>query len=168
MPLSMYRASVPVFTQVLTCLAGLIDKAAAHADAHGFDPALLTGYRLAPDMLPFARQIQIATDMAKNGASRLAGHEPPSFPDTETTLDELKERIERALHHVQSFRPDEIDGSEEHPITIKIGGHPTTLTGERYLINFVLPNVLFHATTAYDILRHAGLPLGKKDFLGEL
>ena len=167
MALSMYRASVPLFVQVLQSMSAIIDKAEAHCEARKIDPAVLLGYRLAPDMYPLSRQFQIAADMAKGGAARLAGVEPPSYPDTETTFPELKARLAKTLDFVQSFTPDQIDGSDERQVTIQGGGNTFTFTGEAYLIHFVIPNVLFHAATAYDILRHAGLELGKRDFIGQ-
>src|SRR5579862_1111354 len=168
MAISMYRASVPLFVQVLNSLSAIIDKAEAHCEARKIDPAVLIGYRLAPDMYPLSRQLQIVSDMTRGAAARLAGTEPPSWPDTETTFAELKARLAKTLDFVQGFRPDQIDGSDERQVTIQGGGNTFTFTGESYLIHFVMPNVLFHAATFYDILRHAGLELGKRDFIGQV
>lgn len=168
MSLSMYQASVPVFAQVLTALAKVLDKAEAHAAARKIDPAVLLGCRLAPDMFPLSRQVQTACDMAKGAAARLAGVEVPSWPDNETTFAGLKDRIGKTVGFVQSFKPAQIDGSEEREVTLKLGGNSVTFTGQAYLVHFVLPNFYFHATAAYAILRHNGVELGKRDFLGQV
>ena len=166
MPLSMYQASVPVFVRVLNNLSAILDKGLADAEARKIDPDVLVRARLAPDMHPLSRQVQIATDQAKGGAARLAGVEPPSFPDTESTFAELKERIAKTVAFVQSIGADKIDGSEDRQITLKFPGGEFNFTGVDYLQNFVLPNIYFHATAAYAILRHNGVPVGKRDFLG--
>jgi hypothetical protein len=165
MAISMYRASTPAFVQTLSALAKIIDKAAAHCAAKKIDPTTLLNTRLYPDMFPLVRQVQIACDFAKNTAARLAGVEAPSIPDEEKTLEELKSRIAKTIDFVNSVPPSQIDGSEEKDITFPVGGKPMTLKGEPYLVNFALPNFYFHATTAYDILRHCGLEIGKRDFL---
>lgn len=162
----MYQASIPAFQQTLEALSAIIDKASAHASAKKIDAAYLAGDRLAPDMLPFPRQIFIACDFAKNTAARLAGVEPPKFADEEKTFDELKARIKKTLDYLDTIKPAQIDGSENRDITIPIAGAPTTFKGQAYLVNFALPNFYFHATTAYAILRHNGVELGKRDFLG--
>ena len=163
----MYQASVPAFLRSLQNLSGILDKAAAHAAAKKIDPSIFIAARLSPDMLAFAKQVQIASDFAKNTAARLAGVEPPKFADEEKTFDELKARIAKASDYVKSIKADQIDGSEERDITIPIGGKPTTFKGQPYLVNFALPNFYFHLTTAYAILRHNGVELGKWDFLGK-
>jgi uncharacterized protein len=168
MPLSMYQASVPAFLQMLNSLAAVLDKAAAHATDRKIDPAVLLAYRLAPDMFPLIRQIRIAADFPKSCCARLARVEIPSYADNETTFAELKERIARIVQFVQTFRPEAIDGSEEREIVLTVGGQPMTFMGQQYLVNFVLPNFYFHVTTAYGILRHCGVPLGKRDFLGAI
>ncbi|MGO8918952.1 MAG: DUF1993 family protein [Stellaceae bacterium] len=166
MPLSMYQASIPVFTRALGILSTLLDKAAAHAEARKIDPAVFINARLAPDMFPLARQVQAASDAAKSCAARLAGIEVPSFPDTETTFPELKARIAKTVDFLESVRPAQIDGSEERVITLKLRGTEVGFPGQRYLLAFILPNFFFHVTTAYDILRHNGLEIGKLDYLG--
>lgn len=164
--ISMYSASIPGFIRALHGLAHVLRLGEAHAKTQDIDPDSLLQLRLIEDMYPLLRQVQIATDMAKNGASRLAGIEPPAFPDEEATLAQLQARIERALAHLQSIRPEQVDGSESRSITIKVGGEPTAFTGHDYLLGFVLPNLYFHVTTAYGLLRQAGVPLGKPDFFG--
>jgi hypothetical protein len=162
----MYQASVPVFLQMLTALSAILDKAAEHARTSGTDPAELVNARLAPDMFPLARQVQIATDHAKGAAARLAGRDVPKYEDTESSFDELKARIAKTLDFVSSVEVGEIDGSEEREITLTVAGQPWTLYGQRYLLHFALPNFFFHVTTAYDILRHKGVQIGKRDFMG--
>lgn len=166
MSLSMYQAAVPTFVQMLSSLAAILEKAEAHCEQHKIDPAVLLGWRLAPDMYPLTRQVQIVTDQAKGAMARLAGVEVPSYPDTEATLDELKARIARTLAFVKSFTADQIDGTEDKDIVLRFGPNEFPFKGQQYLINFVLPNVYFHATTAYAILRHCGVAIGKRDFLG--
>lgn len=166
MTLSMYQASVPLFRTMLGALAGVLEKGAAFCAAKKIDPAVLVTARLAPDMFPLSRQVQIATDMARGAVARLAGAEVPSWDNTETTFAELGERITRALAFIDSFSPAQIDGSEDREIVLTTGGNTLKLTGQRYLIGFVIPNVLFHCTTAYAILRHNGVDIGKRDFLG--
>jgi len=166
MTLSMYQASVPAFVHFLTTLSAILDKAEAHCAEKKIDPSILINFRLRPDMLPLARQIQIATDGVKGCASRLAGAEVPSFPDTETTFAELKARIAKTIAHVQSFSAAQIDGSEDKDITLKFGPTEYKFKGQGYLTHFVLPNFYFHITTTYAILRHCGVEIGKRDFLG--
>lgn len=166
MPLSMYQASVPVFQQMLKALSANLDKGAAFADAKGIPHADLIGARLAPDMFPLVRQVQIATDHAKGATARLSGRETPKFEDTESTLPELKARIAKTLDFVSTVPASEIDGSEERDITITVAGQPRTLKGQRYLIHNALPNFFFHVTTAYDILRSQGVEVGKRDYMG--
>jgi hypothetical protein len=162
MPLSMYRASIPVLVRGLTNLSAVLRKGAAHPRS-----AALIEARLAPDMLTLAGQIQRASDTSKGCAARLAGIESPRFPDEEKTFADLQERIAKTVAFLESVKPEQIDGSETRSIEFKAG--PTTLnfTGESYLLTFVLPNFFFHVTTAYAILRHKGVTLGKMDYLGE-
>ena len=168
MSLSMYQASVPVFVQVLGALSGVLEKAQAHAAAKKIDPAVLVAARLAPDMLPFSSQIQIACDFAKGATARLAGAEVPSWPDQEKTFANLLERVKRTADFVQTFKPAQIDGSEERDVKISVAGQPVTFKGQPYLLHFVMPNFFFHATVAYAILRHNGVELGKRDFVGRV
>lgn len=162
----MYQASVPTFLRQLQALSVILDKAMAHAQSTGLDPAQLTTARLAPDMLPFTNQIFIATDTAKGCAARLAGVEAPVFADSETTLPELQARIGKTLDYLKTFRPEQIDGSEERAVTLKLRSGEVTFTGLSYLQTFAMPNFFFHVTTAYGLLRQQGVPLGKLDFLG--
>jgi hypothetical protein len=168
MALSMYQASVPVFTQILGALGNVLSKAEAHAAAKKIDSAVLPACRLFPDMLPLSRQLHIACDFAKSATARLAGIEVPSWPDDEKTLAEFQARIAKTADYVQGIKPTQIDGSEEREITLKMRDATRTFKGQAYLLHFVLPNFFFHATTAYDILRHNGVELGKRDFLGQV
>ena len=165
MPMSMYRASVPIFLQILPALSAVLDKAAAHATAKKIDPQVFIDSRLYPDMFPLSRQIQIATDFAKGACARLAGVEPPKYADTERNFDDLKARIAKTVDFIKEFNPAQIDGSEERDISLMLGGQPQKFKGENYLTELVLPNFFFHATTAYAILRHNGVELGKQDFM---
>jgi len=166
MSISMYQASVPVFIRYLGNLKAILEKAARHAEARKLDPATLVSSRLFPDMLPLSRQIQLASDMAKSGPSRLAGAEPPRFEDTESTIPQLLERIDKTVAHLKSFSTGQIDGSEERSISLNTANGPLNLKGLPYLTQFLLPNFVFHVTTAYGILRHNGVELGKADYLG--
>lgn len=167
MSLTMHSASVPVFVRMLNNLLRWLDKAQAHAEQRGFDSANYLGLRLAPDMLALGRQIQIASDAAKGCVSRLAGVEVPKWPDTESTFDELRARVQRTIEHVQGFAPAQIDGSESREVLVPIrGGEVLRYDGETYLKHHALPNFFFHVTTAYALLRHAGVDLGKADYLG--
>ena len=168
MALSMYQASVPVFVKTLGNLAAILDKAASFAAAKKVDQSVLLGYRLAPDMLNLARQVQIATDHAKGTSARLAGMEPPSFEDTEASFAELKARIDKAIAFLDTLKPAQVDGSEEREVTLKIGANTRTYKGQPYLLHHALPNFFFHVTTAYGILRHCGVELGKKDYIGQV
>jgi hypothetical protein len=168
MTISMYQASVPVFIQQLQALSAVLDKAAAYASAKKIDPAVLLNARLFPDMFPLARQVQIACDFAKGVPARLAGVEVPAFEDNEKDFAELKARIERTSAFAKTLKPAQIDGSEDRDVTIKLGGNPVTFKGQPYLLNFALPNFYFHATAAYAILRHCGVELGKRDFIGQV
>ncbi|MDN3575587.1 DUF1993 domain-containing protein [Chitinimonas viridis] len=166
MSLSMYQASIPVFIRMLGNLSAILDKGAKHAEAKQFDPSVLVNSRLAPDMFPLARQIQIATDGAKGCAARLAGIDIPVFEDTETTIDELQARIAKTVAFLQSVSAAQIDGTEEKLVTLKLRGREAQFAGQAYLLNFVLPNFYFHVTTTYAILRHNGVEIGKPDYLG--
>lgn len=166
MSLTMYQASIPVFIRMLGNLSAILEKAAAHAETKKIDPSVFVNARLAPDMYPLSRQIQIATDMAKGCAARLAGIEIPSYADTESTFPELQERIAKTVDFLQSVSAEQIDGSEERTVTLKIHGKELNFLGQPYLLNYVLPNFYFHITTAYAILRHNGLEIGKMDFIG--
>lgn len=167
MALSMYQASVPVFVRMLTQLSSILEKGEAYAVAKKIDPAVLIQGRLAPDMFPLSRQIQIACDTAKGCGARLAGVEIPAFPDTETSFAELRARIQKTLDYLKTFSAAQIDGSEERPVTLKIRGNMMTLSGQTYLLQHALPNLFFHVTTAYAILRRDGVELGKPDYLGK-
>ncbi len=166
MTISMSSASLPVFKTMLSNLSHILEKAQAHAEARKFDPAALLQFRLAPDMLPFTRQVLIACDNAKNGTARLSGVEAPKFDDSETTFAELKTRIQKTLDYLATVPPESVDGTEDKEITFPVGRESTrTMKGEAYLKHWVLPNFFFHITTAYVILRHNGVELGKSDYL---
>jgi len=168
MPFSMSQASLPVFEIGLNALSGVLDKAAAYAAAKKVDPAVLLGWRLAPDMFALARQVQVACDQAKNGAARLAGAEPPKFEDTETSLDQLKGRIARTVTYIKGLDGKAIDASADREITFPLGPTKGQMKGGDFLNHFVLPNFYFHLTAAYAIVRHCGVELGKRDFLGAI
>jgi uncharacterized protein len=166
MSISMSSASVPICVAMLGNLGHFLDKAQAFVDTRKCEPTALTQYRLAPDMLPFARQVLIACDAAKNGIARLSGEAAPKFDDTETTIAELKERIAKTISYLQSVPAEKINGTEEREITFPVGRDATrTLSGEAYLKHWMLPNLFFHVTTAYAILRHNGVDIGKADYL---
>ena len=168
MSLSMHSASAPVLVKMLGNLLGWMDKAQAHAEARKFDTGNYLGLRLAPDMLPFTKQIQIACDAAKFGVARLAGVEAPKFEDNETSIAELRERIRKTIAYVQSVPAEQIDGTDAKDVVVPRRDGSMTLKGEIYLKHFVLPNFFFHVTTAYALLRHNGVELGKSDYLGTL
>jgi hypothetical protein len=162
----MYSASVPVFQHMLKNLVHILDKGEQYAAARKFDPAVLTTYRLAPDMLPFTRQILIACDAAKNGVARISGVEAPKFEDNEATFPELKARVQKTLDYLASVPASALDGTEDKDITFPIGRDATrTMKAQAYLNTWALPNFFFHITTAYAILRHNGVELGKQDYL---
>ena len=168
MSLSMHQATAPGFVHILTQLKHVLKKAEDHAAAHKIDPAVLTGARLYPDMFPLNRQIQIATDQVKFCMARLSGTEAPKFEDTEKTFEELQARLDKTIAYIQSFKPAQIDGSEVKTIEVKpANGNPRKYQGMNYVFDSVYPNFFFHVTTAYDILRHNGVELGKADFLGD-
>ena len=166
MSLTMYQASIPVFIHMLGNLTKILDKAAAHAEAKKIDPAIFINARLAPDMYPLSRQIQIATDMAKGCAARLSVIEIPSYADDESTFPELQARIAKTVAFLQSVSAEQINGSEERPVSLKLHGKEIEFLGQPYLLHYALPNFYFHITTAYAILRHNGLEIGKMDFVG--
>ena len=168
MTISMYQASAATFIHKLSNLAAILEKAAAHAEAKGFDGRVLVNSRLFPDMLPLSSQIQIATDGVKGGVARLAGQQPPKYEDNEGTLPELVERVRKTIAYIKTFTPEQIDGSEERAITLQVGKHTLHFAGLPYLLDFVTPNFYFHITTAYNILRHNGVEIGKRDYLGEI
>ena len=166
MSISMYTASVTVFTRMLTNLLAFLEKSEAYATERKFKPDVLVNQRLAPDMLPLSSQIQIATDTAKGAVARLAGREVPSWPDNESTLADLKARVKKTIDYLASFKPADLDGSAVKQVVIKIGGEDVSVRGEDYLVGRATQNFYFHITTAYAILRHNGVPVGKRDFLG--
>ena len=166
MPLSISSVGISSFLTTLGAFSKILDKAAAHCAARKIDPSVLLAMRLAPDMLTFVKQVQLTCDFAKNTLGRLTG-EPPKFPDEEKSFDDLKARIARTVDYVKSFAPETLDAAEDKNVTFPIGPQQTmTLKGAQYLVGFALPNFYFHATTAYGILRHAGVEIGKRDFLG--
>jgi len=164
--ITIYDQLVPVFTKMLTALDKVLSKAEADAAARKIDPAVFVNGRLAPDMLPLTRQVQIMTDQAKGGASRLAGQESPKWADEEKNFADLHERIAKTIAHLNSFKPAQFDGAETRAIELKFPNATFNFTGKDYLLGFVVPNFYFHYTTAYAILRHNGVPVGKQDFLG--
>ena len=166
MPLSMYEMSVPLFIRTMRNLGAFLEKGRADAEARKYAPEILADARLAPDMHKLTRQVQIASDTVKNGAARLAGLEPPVMPDTETTFDELQARIARTIGFLETVPEAKLEGSETRQVTLKFPGREMTFTGADYLTRFVLPNLYFHTTTAYNILRHNGVQVGKMDFMG--
>jgi hypothetical protein len=167
MSFSMYQASVPVFLRALTNLRAVLQKGEAFAADKGFESSVLLNSRLIADMFPLTKQVQIATDMAVRGSARLAGTEPPSFPDTETDFAGLYARIDRAIEVVRGLNAAQFDGSETRMIDVpRRGRDPLRLDGQSYLLHYLLPNLFFHCTTTYAILREAGVALGKDDFMG--
>jgi len=162
----MYSASVPVFQHMLRNLIHILDKGEANARARKFDPAVLAGSRLAPDMLPFTRQVLIACDAAKLGVARISGREAPKFEDTESTFEELRVRIRKTLDYLDTVPPSALDGTEDKEITFPVGREATrTMNAQAYLTTWALPNFFFHVTTAYALLRHNGVDVGKADYL---
>lgn len=166
MSFSIYQASVPTLIRGLNQLQHILRKGSQYAELKGFDPAVLIHARLSPDMLPLARQIQIATDVAKGCGARLLGDTPPSYEDTESTFEELDARIEKTIAFLRSLSANDFDGAEQRAIQLKLGPYEVDFVGQTYLSSFVLPNFYFHLTTAYNILRHNGVELGKMDYLG--
>ena len=165
MSLTLYEASIPGYLRMLRNVLAMLDKAEAHAAANGIELSALLDTRLAPDMFPLLRQIQIISDAAKGGAARLAQVDPPSFPDVETTWPELKDRLVRTIAFIETIRPEQVDGGEDRTIEMKFPNMTMTFTGRDFLLGFSLPNFLFHVTTAYGLLRSQGVPLGKMDYL---
>ncbi len=167
MTLSMYQASVPVFVRMLKNLSAILDKGLAHAEARKIAPNVLPATRLVADMFPLNKQVQIATDHAKGAVARLAGVEVPKYEDNEQTLEELKVRIARTIGFIESFKPAQIDGTEERDIAFTLGGRDLQFKGMDYLVGFALPNFYFHMVTAYNILRENGVDIGKRDYLAK-
>jgi hypothetical protein len=161
----MYEASAPCFVNMLRSFDAILGKAQAHAAAKKIDPPALLTARLFPDMLTFVRQVQIASDHAKGAVGRLAGVELPKFEDNEQTFEELRARVAKTIAFIESVKPEQIDGSEARDITLKVGGKELTFKGQPYLVGFALPNFYFHLVTAYNILRHNGIEIGKRDYL---
>lgn len=168
MPLSMYQASVPVFVHKLGNLSAILKKGEAFAAAKKIEPSILINARLAPDMFPLSRQVQIASDIVKGCVARLAGVEVPNYKDTETTFSELQARITTTINFVQSIKAAQIDGSEERPISVKVTKGELNFKGQAFLLDFVLPNFYFHISITYAILRHSGVEIGKWDYLGAI
>jgi uncharacterized protein len=167
MPITMYQASIPPMIRALDNLGTVLQKGADYAEAKRIDPSVLLGTRLYPDMFPLSRQVQIASDIARRGAARLAGLEAPAIEDNETTFADLVERLQKTTEYLKTFTSEQIDGSEQRSIALPIGDKTLTFEGLPYLVSFILPNVYFHTTTAYGILRHCGIELGKMDYLGK-
>src|SRR6476646_12265371 len=168
MTISMYQASVPAFLSMLKNLAAFLDKAEAFAAEHKIAEDVLLNWRLTPDMFPFTRQVQIAADFAKGTSARLAGAEAPSCADEEASFADPKRRIAKTIAFVKSFKPGDIDGSEDRDITLTVGGQEMHFKGEPYLLRFALPNFYFHATSAYGLMRACGVTIGERDFLGAI
>lgn len=162
----MHRQSVAVFDRFLAALSGILDKAEAQCEARKFKPEIILADRLFPDMFSFTRQVQLACDFATRGTDRLTGNDPKGFPDTETRFAELRDRISAARGHLASFQPEDFAHAADRQITFKAGGQDMTMLGQDYLSFFALPQFFFHVTTAYDILRHNGIDLGKRDYMG--
>ena len=166
MALSMHQTSIPVFERMLKSLAAILDKAEASATARKIDPDVLINARLSPDMFPLKKQVQLASDFAKGAAARLSGKDIPKWEDTERTFPELKARIQKTLDYLASFKAADIDGAEARDINLTISQKPATLKGQVFLQNYAFPHFFFHVTTAYNILRHNGVDIGKRDFMG--
>ena len=166
MTLSMSQASIPVFQRGLKACSGLLDKAAAHCEANKIDPAVLLQYRLYPDMLPFTRQVQQVTEHSAGALARLAGSEPWKAENTETSFDALKARVQRALDAVGAVDPAKVDGTEDKALALQVGPRTVDFRGQQYLLGHALPNFFFHLATAHGILRHNGVVIGKRDFMG--
>jgi len=168
MSMSLYQITVPVFVRALSNLNAVLEKAKAHALDQKIEEAVFLNARLYPDMLPLSRQVQIATDIARGAAARLAGLEPPPYEDKEQSFDDLAARVQRTIEYMKALDPGQFDAAETREITRPVRGQPHKFTGANYLLQFATPNVYFHASTAYGILRHSGVPLGKADYLGVL
>jgi uncharacterized protein len=168
MPLSMHQISLPVFQRRLSALSAILDKADAFAAARKVEPEVLLNARLAPDMFPLKRQVQLASDFAKGAAARLSGQEIPKWEDTEASFADLKARIAKTNDYLGTFKPAQFDGSEERDIALTIAKQPVTMKGQAFLLNYAFPHFFFHVTTAYDILRHNGVEVGKRDYMGAI
>jgi hypothetical protein len=168
MAMSLYQVTVPVFVKTLSNLKAVLQKTKAHALDHKIEEAAFLNARLYPDMLPLTRQVQIATDIARGASARLAGLEPPPYEDNEQSFDDLAARIQRTIEYMKALDASQFDAADTREITRPLRGEPHKFTGINYLLQFATPNVYFHAATAYAILRHSGVPLGKADFLGAL
>lgn len=166
MSLSLYQASIPQFVRMFGNLSAILNKAVAYAEERKIDPAVLLNARLAPDMHPLTRQVQIASDVAKGCAARLAGVEPPSFADNESSFAELQARIGKTLDFIKSVTPEQINAGEGRDILLKFPNSEFSFKAPDYVLHFALPNFYFHVTTAYAILRHNGLGIGKMDYMG--
>lgn len=166
MPIPMYQAAVPTITRALKNLADVTAKGQQFAEAKKIPPEALINFRLYPDMLPFVKQIQIASDVSKGGCARLAGVEPPAYEDNEASFPELIERLRKTIAFLETLKPEQMDGAESRTITWTVRGNERSMVGLQYIFTHVLPNVFFHCTTAYDMLRHNGVEIGKMDFLG--
>ena len=165
--MSFYDASVGAYLQILGSLTGLLGKAEAHCKAKNIQPDVLLGARLYPDMLPLSRQVQLASDFAAKGCARLTDSEVPTTPDTETSFEDLRKRLAKTIDYVKGFKPAQFDGAETREVSFPLGPDKTmTLNGQQFLSNFSLPNFYFHAATAHGILRHNGVEIGKREFLG--
>jgi len=165
--MSFYDATVPAFLQILNSLSGLLTKAEAHCKAKNIQPEVLLGARLFPDMLPLNRQIQLASDFAAKSCARLTHSEVPSTPDTEKTFDELRQRLANTIEYVKTFKPAQFEGADTKDVTFPVGpNNSLTLKGQQFLNAFAFPNFYFHAATTHGILRHSGVEIGKRDFLG--
>jgi hypothetical protein len=168
MKISMYEASIPTFLHTLRNLKTFLEKGIAHAEGRKYDPNLLAATRLTADMLPLTRQVQIASDAAKGAAARLAGVDPPKFEDNEATLADLIARVGKTIDYLQGFKPEQLEGSDERTITIQTPRQTFTFPGLLFLRHWALPNFFFHVTTAYNLLRHNGVEIGKADYLGRV
>ena len=166
MTISMYQASAPRFVNMLSNLSAILDKAQAHVDAKKLDPEELMDSRFFPDMFPMKRQVQVACDSAKGVVARLAGVDIPKHDDSEQTLADLKARIEKTVEFINTLQPAQIDGTEDKDVAFRLGGQHVRFTGQQYLLGFALPNFYFHVATAYDLLRHAGVEVTKRDYIG--
>lgn len=166
MAVSMYTISVPVFVQILNALANVVDKAKTHCEARKLDEAFFLNNRLYPDMFPFVRQVRSACDHAVAASARIADIEAPTFANDEKSLEDLRQRIIAAVDFVKTVRPEQMDGREDKEIVFTLPSGERRFTGQTMLLNFTLPNFYFHATTAYDLLRHCGVEIGKRDFMG--
>jgi len=166
MPVTMHSISLPLFTRMLSNLSAILDKAEAFATAKKVDPDVLLNARLAPDMFPLKRQVQLASDFAKGAAARLSGQEIPKWEDNEKSFADLKARIKRTQDYIAGFGAGQIDGSETRDVSLTIAQKPAVLKGQAFLLNYAFPHFFFHVTTAYNILRHNGVEVGKRDFMG--